>query len=301
MNDLYEHKAKKYKYKYLKLKRKIEYMGEGGVALGSLRSGLKYLTSPSTWKFKTQRDRERETEKIIDRGQFLHEEAKKKQSEHLINLEFEKIFDELEQKYKDEYAIEEQKILDNNNVHKYEKTKSYIPYPREKRTLLTKQIFIENYCKKNDNNTYKCISGDEKEKQDDLEKTRIYNESEKQKQILRDIREQEEREKNELKDKKNKEEKEKEDNRKKNPFYIPTHLENSRHNKQEYYTNEEIMRDNRLLSLTNDDFNIKYKEYLNIMKEKYNNDFKFNEEYGDGEYYKQYILGRLEILKKNSI
>jgi hypothetical protein len=78
MNDLYEHKAKKYKYKYLKLKKKIEYMGEGGVALGSLRSdltsgltssltsGLKYLTNPSTWKkpewlkLKARRDRERD-------------------------------------------------------------------------------------------------------------------------------------------------------------------------------------------------------------------------------------------------
>ena len=33
MNDIYEQKAKKYKYKYLKLKklkREIEYIGEGG-------------------------------------------------------------------------------------------------------------------------------------------------------------------------------------------------------------------------------------------------------------------------------
>ena len=31
MNDIYEHKAKKYKYKYLELKKRIEYIGEGGI------------------------------------------------------------------------------------------------------------------------------------------------------------------------------------------------------------------------------------------------------------------------------
>jgi hypothetical protein len=30
INDIYEQKAKKYKYKYLELKKRIEYIGEGG-------------------------------------------------------------------------------------------------------------------------------------------------------------------------------------------------------------------------------------------------------------------------------
>ena len=42
MNDIYELKARKYKYKYLKLKKEIEYIGEGGDLVGRLFNTKKY-------------------------------------------------------------------------------------------------------------------------------------------------------------------------------------------------------------------------------------------------------------------
>jgi len=130
MNDIYEHKAKKYKYKYLELK--AEYFG-GGNSLFGIKWGISRM-NPLNRTFYQKKDYNK---KYIEDKQKIEED-----------------FAKLEKQYKDTYNFEVQRIKKNN-----QDADSYnIQNPPSKEIQITKEIFLNKYCTQNDDGTYTCVT-----------------------------------------------------------------------------------------------------------------------------------------------
>jgi len=130
MNDIYEHKAKKYKYKYLKLK--AEYFG-GVKSLFGIRWGFS-RNNPLNKTFFQNKDNTKR-----------YNEEKQKTEED---------FAKLEKQYKDTYNYEVQRIEKNNKD-----ADSYTAQnPPPKEIQITRKTFLDTYCNQNVDGTYTCYT-----------------------------------------------------------------------------------------------------------------------------------------------
>jgi hypothetical protein len=179
MNDLYEHKAKKYKYKYLKLK--AEYIGEGGVRIFSRLPGYNYLNEkkPEMLKLQSRINREKTLKENIEKEK--EKEKEKKRYEQIYKNSFERLPKEIKDIYNTEYA----RIVDVNETANHYINGHGIP-----ETQIKEETFLNNphFCNEIDkvihtdenNKEYKnyiCYTQDELDDRKKKEKERIQNEN----------------------------------------------------------------------------------------------------------------------------
>lgn len=238
MNDLYEHKAKKYKYKYLELKNRIEYNGVGGL------QGMK-IPIPREWKFWNNRYYE---QKLEAKAKAVNEQNKKKEEEEERDKQIyinslKRLSEEIQNIYKDERALIEFKY----NRYTEAVKKGEDPGFKDFIDKLTEKLFLtdKKYCNeingingiiykdgiiyKNETNNkeykeYKCYTQEELNNNIIKENERRQQEN---KRILQEYEESQiltkmtEAKKHEAEQAAIDEAKRIEDKRKENPFYIP--------------------------------------------------------------------------------
>ena len=166
MNDLYEHKAKKYKYKYLKLK--AEYIGEGGVRIFARLPGYNYLNNmkPEFMKFPKRKKREAARKENIEQERQENEEEERFKQIYINS--FERLPPEIKKIYNNEYN----RIERDNAINAIPNSKN--PDDGKKETQITKETFLNNprFCNEIDkeihtdeNNkeykNYKCFTQEE--------------------------------------------------------------------------------------------------------------------------------------------
>ena len=227
MNDLYEHKAKKYKYKYLKLK--AEYIGEGGVRLIASLPGYNYLNNMKPEFLKLQKRKEREAANKANIEQERKNKEEEKRYEQIYINSFQRLPPEIKEIYNNEY---------NRIVGVNDTANAYINGNGSPETQITKETFLKNikFCNEIDkeihtdeNNkeykNYKCFTQEElnyrkkeeeKKRKEAQDKRDMENEKRKKEEaeqaaakLAADQAAIDEAQKNEAK-------------RKENPFYIST-------------------------------------------------------------------------------